>query len=169
MRSRTVSVLIGVLVAVPLAGCGDDGNDGADLEPYIAALAADFAEPDDENPPISEEQARCAAENAIGAVDEDVVTGVGTPEEFVAATEENLVALDLDDETLDTIAEEIVSCFGGTEFFVDLFASTGASDEQLDCLRESITEDEFVASLRADLAGETDDEFGTQIETCFEG
>jgi predicted small lipoprotein YifL len=165
MRTRSVSVLVALLVVTTLAACGDDGPD---LEPYVDAVAADLAKaPEDDSPPFSEEQARCAAEHAIDAIDEDVITGFDTPEDLVAATEENLASLDLDDATLDTIADDIVACVGGVEFFVDFLTEAGVSDEQVDCVRDSITEDELVGSVRADLAGETNEVFDTEIGACL--
>ncbi len=165
MRMRSVSVLIALLVAAPIAACGDDG---ADLGPYVDAFAADLAGPaDDDGPPLSEEQARCAAEHAVDAIDEDIITGFDTPEDLVAATEENLAALDLDDQTLDTIADDFVACVGGVQFLVDFLTEVGVSDEQVDCVRDSITDDELAGSVRADIAGETNEEFENEIGACL--
>ncbi len=165
MRMRSVSLLIALLLAVPLTACGDDGTD---LGPYVDAVAADLAKtPEDDSPPLSEEQARCAAEHAIDAIDEDTITGFDTPEDLVAATEENLASLDLDDATLDTIAADFVACFGGVQFLIDFLTEFGVSDDQVDCVRDTITDDEVVGSVRADLAGETNEEFDTQIGACL--
>jgi hypothetical protein len=165
MRKRSVSVLIALLVAAPLTACGDDG---ADLGPYVDAVAADLAKPpDDDSPPLSEEQARCAAEHAVDAIDEDIITGFDTPEDLVAATEENLASLDLDDATLDKIADDFVACFGGVQFLLDFLTEFGVSDAQVDCVRDSITDDEVVGSVRADIAGETNEEFDNEIGACL--
>jgi len=162
---RSASVLVVLLVAVPLTACGDDG---ADLGPYVDAVAADLAKPsDDGGPSLSDEQARCAAEHAVDEIGEDIITGFDTPEDLVAATEENLAALDLDDETLDTIADDFVACVGGVQFLVDFLTEFDVSDEQVDCVRDSITDDELAGSVRADLAGETNEEFDTEIGACL--
>jgi hypothetical protein len=160
-----VSVLIALLLAAPLTACGDDG---ADLGPYVDAVAADLAKPpDDDSPPLSDEQARCAAEHTIGAIDEDIITGFDTPQDLVAATEENLASLDLNDETLDTIADDFVSCLGGIQFFLDALTEFGVTEEQVNCVRDSFTEDEFAASIRADLAGETNEELDERLGACL--
>lgn len=165
MRTRSVSVVIALLVATPLAACGDDG---ADLGPYVDAVAADLAKAsDDDSPPLSEEQARCAAKHAIDAIDEDIITAFDTPEDLVAATEENFASLDLDDATLDTIADGFGACVGGVQFFLDFLTEAGVSDEQVDCVRDSITDDEVVGSVRAVLAGETNEEFDAEIGACL--
>jgi hypothetical protein len=154
-------MIVGTLV---LTACGGGSDEGANLEPYVIAVAAHFAETGN----ASDEQSRCAAEQVIDAIDEDVITEFDTPEDFVSATDKNLAALDLDDETLDTIAEGYVSCLGGMQFVLDALTDSGASDEQVECVRGSITEDEMVADFRADVAGETDEALETQLDACFE-
>jgi hypothetical protein len=164
-------ILAGVLTVVAvatLAACGGD-DDKADLGPYIDALAADFAKTDDNEPPVSEEQARCVAESSVKAIDEDVITAYETPEALVEATEEDLTALDLDDETLDEVAEGIVECLGGIDFMLDALAGFGLTDEQVSCVGDTIDEADFVASIRADLAAEEDAAFGEKIEACAGG
>lgn len=169
MRLRSVISLVVVLVAT-FAACGSDSSSNSDLDPYIDALAADFAKADDESPPVSDEQARCAAEKSIEAIDEDVITAYDTPQALIDATKDNLSALDLDDGTLDTIAEEIVGCFGGVDFMLDALAEAGLTQAQVDCIRGSLTEADFVASVRADIAGETaPPEFEQKISACAEG
>ena len=165
MRMRTVPVLMALLIVASLAACGDDA---ADLGPYVDAVAAEFAKPpEDDSPPLNEAQARCAAEHAIDAIDEDIITGFGTPEALVAATKENLASLDLDDATLDTIAADFVACLGGVQFLLDFHSEAGVSDEQVNCVRDSITDDEVVGSVRADLAGETNEQFDTEMGACL--
>lgn len=165
MRIRSVPVFIAMLVVASLTACG---NDEADLGPYVDAAAANFAEtPDDDSVPLSDVQARCAAEHAVDAIDEDIITGFGTPEEFAAATKENLAPLNLDDSTLDTIADDFAACFGGLQFLLDFLTEFGVSDEQVDCVRENISEDDVVGSIRADIAGETNEEFDTEIGACL--
>ena len=165
MRIRSVSVIMALLVAAPLTACS---NDGADLGPYIDAVAANLAKPPkDDGPPLSEEQARCAAESVIDAIDEDIITGFGTPEALVAASEDNLASLNLDDATLDVIASDFVACVGGVQFMLDFLTEVGVSDEQVSCVRDSITDDEMVRQVRADLAGGTLEEFDNEMGACL--
>jgi hypothetical protein len=164
VRLRLPLAIIVVLAAGPLTACGDD--DDVDLGPYIDAVAADFAEPDADSPPVNNEQAQCAAEHAVEEVGEDKIAEYDTPEDLVAATKENLVALDLDAETLDTIAEEIVDCLGGMEYLLDALAGFGLTEDQIACVAGAISEDEFVASVRADIGGGVDEEFEGKIGAC---
>lgn len=169
MKSRRILTgLLAVVAVATIAACG--GDDEADLGPYIDALAADFAKSEEDEPPVSEEQARCAAESSINAIDEDVITAYETPEALIEATEENLTALDLDDETLDEVAEGIVDCLGGVDFMLDALAGFGLTEEQVSCVGDAIDESDFVASIRADLAGEEEDAaFGEKIDACAGG
>lgn len=168
MRMRFLSVVIALLLAAPLTACG--GGDGKDLGPYVDAVAAEFADPSDEDSlALSKEQARCAAQHSIDAIGEDKVAEFDTPEDLVDATKEDLVALDLDDDTLDTIADDLVDCFGGVDFLLDFLKDAGATDEQVECVRGAVTDAELVSSVRADLAGETDEKFDNELGACLGG
>jgi hypothetical protein len=164
MGKRACAVAV-LLCAVTAAGCGND--DGPDLDPYIDAVAADIAKPDEGSPAIPKDKARCAAEKAIAAIDEDVITEFDTPEDLVAATTDDLTALDLDDATLDTIAEDFVGCLGGLDFYLDALADFGVPKEGIACVEDAVTDKDFIASVRADIAGETDEAFDEATGACF--
>lgn len=135
----------------------DDTDDTSDagFDDYAAALAAQIIATDGVEVGITDTQADCIAEEMLNTIGEERVTAIGSPDEFVAATQQNLAVLDLEPGELRTIAQGYLTCspesaVGFREIFTE---SAGATGTQATCINDLLTEELIVEILTETFGG----------------
>lgn len=166
-----------LLLAVPallLAACGDD--DGADdtagggdtetpaedtpaeevpedLQPYADAIAADL-ESQDEGLGFTSEQYQCIGDRSAAVFGVERLEAVGTPEEVIEATGEDLTALEPTDDEVAEVVDAYFACvpdIGDTLREAFLAEETGETRECLEgVLTDELLRDVLEATLAAD-------------------
>lgn len=138
-----------------MAQCALGQDPGSDDEraQYQGALAELIF---DDGSELTEEEAACIASDAIDVVGRDRIVALGSPEEFVAATTDDLSALDLTDDELLAIAQSYFDCAPSTVDLVrdGFIIGTELTGAAADCLADLIREPEARQALASSLAGE---------------
>lgn len=138
-----------------MAPCAPEQDPGSDDERarYQGALTELIFEDGAE---LTEEEAACIASDAIDVVGRDRIVALGSPDEFVAATTDDLSALDLADDELLAIAQSYFDCAPATVDLVrdGFIIGTELTGDAVDCLADLIREPEARQVLALSLAGE---------------
>ena len=164
-----------VAITETVAQCAPDTDTGDEVDPaeeraqYQGALAELIF---DDGSELTQEEATCIASDSIDIVGRDRIVALGTPEEFVAATSEDLSALDLTDDELLAIAGAYFDCAPSTVDLVrdGFIVGTELTGEAADCLAGLISEPEAQKVLALSLAGDERpallEDLQTHIQTC---
>lgn len=110
----------------------------------------------DDGSELTEEESVCIASDVIDVVGRDRIVALGTPEEFVAATNEDLSALELEDAELLSIAQAYFDCAPSAVDLVrtGFIVGTELTGDAADCLADLIGEPEAQKVLALSLSGE---------------
>ena len=165
-------------VVLLLASCGDDdaddssdGDVSAELKPYADALATSYAADDiADDFTFTEENADCIATRSVRVVGIDRLEAVGTPDEVITATAEDLAVFDLDQAELDKIASAFLECVDDAEELLgDAFLSGDPSltEEQSACVADLVDRDLLIRILSAGLGGQAPEEALSDLQDDY--
>ncbi|WP_436793111.1 hypothetical protein [Actinospongicola halichondriae] len=121
---------------------GDDGDE--ERLAYESALTSFLMS--DAAGELGDTEATCIASEALGIIGRDRTVALGTPDEFVAATTDDLDALELTDQEIIAVADAYIGCAPGVvdELRTAFVAGTGITGEPAVCLTEAV--DDYVAA-----------------------
>lgn len=154
-----------------LIGCAPGGEPGSADEraQYENALAELIL---DDGSEVTETEAACIAAGSIDVVGRDRIVALGSPDEFVDATTDDLSALGLSDDELLGIARSYFDCAPSTVDLVrdGFVAGTELTGAAADCLAGLIGEPEAQQVLALSLSGEERpaliQDLQTHVQTC---
>ncbi|MDE0802457.1 MAG: hypothetical protein OSA99_03950 [Acidimicrobiales bacterium] len=133
---------------------GSQDDDSADERAQYQGALAELIF--DDGSEVSEEEAACIASDAIDIVGRDRIVALGTPEEFVAATTDDLSALELTDDELLAVAQSYFDCAPAAVDLVrkGFIIGTELTGDAATCLADLVGEPEAQKVLALSLAGE---------------
>jgi hypothetical protein len=171
MTCKTIPILLltGALALVA-AGCGggsDSASDSAEGEPYSDAIVAAFQQSESEDPsPITDEDARCAADRIVGILGAERLSNAGiTPDDIASSDNVKAAVPDLTSDEAAEITDAIYECIDFGELFAAGFAASAATDgvtlpeDKVECLGENFKNSERLREAFANsiLTGEDPD------------
>jgi hypothetical protein len=155
---RLAAVATAAALTLALGACGDDdGGSSASSEeqPYVDAAAASLAA--EEDTPFTEEESECVATLMVQTIGVDRLEEAGIePADFQDSD------LDLSEAGIEYSAEDqeaIANGLGDCVDVVDLFAESMAADgevadEDIECMRDNVDEEQITALLASSFGGE---------------
>lgn len=157
---RLAAVAVTAAFALSLAACSDDESSGggsasSEEQPYVDAAAASLAA--DEEMPLDEGETECVATLMVTTVGVDRFEEAGVEPADLEDPEFDIsdAGVELTEEDADAIASGLGDCVDITELFAQsMAADEELSDEDADCLRENLDEEQLTALLASELAGE---------------
>lgn len=158
-------------LAETLTGCTPGAEPGSSDEraEYEAALAEFIF---DDGSEVTEEEAACIATAAVDVVGRDRIVALGTPDEFVDATSDDLSALDLTDEELVAVGGAYFECAPSTLALVrdGFVVGTELTGDAATCVAGLIDETEGAKIVALSLAGDERpallQDLQTLVQTC---
>lgn len=181
MRRSLLAPLAAILL---LAACGDDdgGDDAAatsdgataevsdELQPYADALATSFTADDiADDFAFTDENAECVAAESVEVVGIDRLEAVGTPDEVITATTDDLAAFDLTQPELDRISEAFLDCVDDSEALLEDAFLEGAqlNAEQSQCVADLVDRELLVRILSAGIGGQDPEAALADVQSDF--
>lgn len=175
---RWMALAVATVLIIASCGDSDGGSDGAavddDLKPYAEALAQAFD--DDDDLALGASERTCIGNGTASMFGQARLEAAGDPAEVLAATADDLTALDITESEADHVAELIWDCVPSlldvmqAEFTAE---DSGLTEDQTDCLLDVIDKDLVIDVIASGALGiETDEAFGEFEEdlfACFAG
>ena len=173
LKRLLIAALLGLAL---LAGCGDsddgdsssgDGDAAGSDSPLAQAIAADIRE--DEEMPLSEEDAQCIGAGIVDGVGEDRLAELGiTTESLEAEGSIELSEFDLTDDEVDAVVDTFQECTDVRALLAEALSADGTmSAEDAECVVGELPDDLVRAALEAGQTGDEDpdleEEFGNQL------
>jgi hypothetical protein len=170
---RWMALAVATVLIIASCGDSDGGSDTAsvdeDLKPYAEALAQAFDDDDDLSLGASERT--CIGNGLASMVGQARLEAAGDPAEVLAATGDDLTALEITESEADRVGELIWGCVPNlldvmqAEFTAD---DSGLTEDQTDCLLDVINKDFVVSAIASGALGiDSDDAFGEFEEDLF--
>ncbi len=170
---KKVAVLI-LALTLGLAACGGGGGAGSGENQALAdAIAAEMtADTTPGNPFAKAEDAQCFADGMVGALGVERLAALGVTAE--SATSAETVMGELTAEEQGKVADVALSCIDLSKAIIDGAVAAGLSEDQAQCLADSLSEDLLKQAFLSEVSGQTfdpssDPAFMEAITACFTG
>ena len=156
---KTVAVLCAALMTLSACGSGDDDKARENIKTAVLEDETDLTG----GTKPTEEQADCIADGMVDDVGVEALQEYKLLDEDLEINEE-ADPTDMKEEDADALAAVFVDCVDVEELVAGSFAGQELSEDQQECISESIDEDAMKDGLSASFQGEEDDGFAAMQE-----